>query len=139
MNVNEILKHVDHTLLLQPSTWEEIKQICDDAMEYGTASVCIPPSYVKQAAEYTREQDSLGCAKLVVFCNAPDDNPFMAGAFHGVGETDMGARVETAPQVHLRAFPRHAPAVVHAVVCHQTGLYLSGGDTRPGQCGWPRV
>ena len=51
MDVKEILKHVDHTLLLQPSTWEEIKQICDDAMEYGTASVCIPPSYVKQAAE----------------------------------------------------------------------------------------
>ena len=88
MDVKEILKHVDHTLLLQPSTWEEIKQICDDAMEYGTASVCIPPSYVKQAAEYTREQDSLGCAKLVVFCNAPDDNPFMAGAFHGVTEAD---------------------------------------------------
>ena len=52
MDVKEILKHVDHTLLLQPSTWEEIKQICDDAMEYGTASICIPPSYVKQAAEY---------------------------------------------------------------------------------------
>ena len=52
MDVKEILKHVDHTLLLQPSTWEEIRQICDDAMEYGTASVCIPPSYVKQAAEY---------------------------------------------------------------------------------------
>ena len=52
MDVKEILKHVDHTLLLQPSTWEEIKQICDDAMEYGTASICIPPSYVKQAAEW---------------------------------------------------------------------------------------
>ncbi len=43
---------------------------------------------VKQTAEYTKEQDSLGCAKLVVFCNAPDDNPFMAGAFHGVTEAD---------------------------------------------------
>ncbi|MBQ7065698.1 MAG: PFL family protein [Lachnospiraceae bacterium] len=43
---------------------------------------------VKETAEYTREDDSLGCAKLVVFCNAPDDNPFMAGAFHGVTETD---------------------------------------------------
>ena len=43
---------------------------------------------VKEAAEYTKEQDSLGCAKLVVFCNAPDDNPFMAGAFHGVTEAD---------------------------------------------------
>ena len=44
---------------------------------------------IKQTAEYTKEDDSLGCAKLVVFCNAPDDNPFMAGAFHGVTEADM--------------------------------------------------
>ena len=43
---------------------------------------------VKETAQYTKEQDSLGCAKLVVFCNAPDDNPFMAGAFHGVTEAD---------------------------------------------------
>ncbi|MEZ3427876.1 MAG: PFL family protein [Lachnospiraceae bacterium] len=43
---------------------------------------------VKQTAEYTKEEDSLGCAKLVVFCNAPDDNPFMAGAFHGITEAD---------------------------------------------------
>ena len=43
---------------------------------------------VKETAEYTKERDSIGCAKLVVFCNAPDDNPFMAGAFHGVSEAD---------------------------------------------------
>ena len=43
---------------------------------------------MKQAAEETKDSDSLGCAKLVVFCNAPDDNPFMAGAFHGVTEAD---------------------------------------------------
>lgn len=43
---------------------------------------------VKKTAEETKEKDSLGCAKLVVFCNAPDDNPFMAGAFHGVTEAD---------------------------------------------------
>ena len=43
---------------------------------------------VKKTAKLTKEQDSLGCAKLVIFCNAPDDNPFMAGAFHGVTETD---------------------------------------------------
>ena len=43
---------------------------------------------IKEAAEYTKDRDSLGCAKLVVFCNAPDDNPFMAGAFHGVTEAD---------------------------------------------------
>ena len=45
-------------------------------------------SIVKQTAEATKESDSLGCAKLVIFCNAPDDNPFMAGAFHGVTEAD---------------------------------------------------
>lgn len=43
---------------------------------------------IKETAEYTRDRDSIGCAKLVVFCNAPDDNPFMAGAFHGVTEAD---------------------------------------------------
>ena len=43
---------------------------------------------IRETAEYTKESDSLGCAKLVVFCNAPDDNPFMAGAFHGVTEAD---------------------------------------------------
>ena len=43
---------------------------------------------IKQAAEYTKEKDSFGCAKLVVLCNAPDDNPFMAGAFHGISEAD---------------------------------------------------
>ncbi|MBS6398223.1 MAG: PFL family protein [Clostridiales bacterium] len=43
---------------------------------------------IKEAAELTKDSDSLGCAKLVVFCNAPDDNPFMAGAFHGVTEAD---------------------------------------------------
>ena len=52
MNVKEILQHVDHTLLQQTATWEEIKQLCDDAIQYQTASVCIPPAYVKQASEY---------------------------------------------------------------------------------------
>ena len=48
---------------------------------------------IKSTAEYTKENDSLGCAKLVVFCNAPDDNPFMAGAFHGVTEADAVVNV----------------------------------------------
>lgn len=52
MDQKKILSICDHTLLLQGSTWEEIKGICDDAMKYETASVCIPPCYVKQAAEY---------------------------------------------------------------------------------------
>ena len=52
MQTNEILSKVDHTLLSQSATWSEIKTICDDGVKYGTASVCIPPSYVKRAAEY---------------------------------------------------------------------------------------
>ena len=52
MDNKEITRRVDHTLLSQAATWEEIKGICDDAIAYGTASVCIPPSYVKQAKEY---------------------------------------------------------------------------------------
>lgn len=52
MDKKEILKLVDHTLLTQTATWEEIREILDDAMKYETASACIPAAYVKQAAEY---------------------------------------------------------------------------------------
>ncbi len=51
-------------------------------------AIALMGQIVKETAEYTKEKDSLGCAKLVIFCNAPDDNPFMAGAFHGVTEPD---------------------------------------------------
>ena len=56
IEMNKILSICDHTLLLQTSTWEEIRGICDDAMKYHTASVCIPPCYVKQAKEYLHGQ-----------------------------------------------------------------------------------
>ncbi|MBQ3090106.1 MAG: deoxyribose-phosphate aldolase [Oscillospiraceae bacterium] len=52
MELNKLLSHVDHTLLTQTATWAEIRQICDDGAKYGCASVCIPASYVRQAAEY---------------------------------------------------------------------------------------
>lgn len=67
MSEEEILEHVDHTLLLQTATWEEIRQICDDAMQYQTASVCIPPSYVKQASEYV--QGSVSVCTVIGFPN----------------------------------------------------------------------
>lgn len=54
--MKRLLGMVDHTLLLQTATWEEIKELCDDAILYGTASVCIPPCYVKQAKEYVGEK-----------------------------------------------------------------------------------
>lgn len=52
MDYKEILSKADHTLLTQTATWDEIKAICDDAMTYGTASVCIPATFVKKAKDY---------------------------------------------------------------------------------------
>jgi deoxyribose-phosphate aldolase len=56
MKEENILKLVDHTQLLQTSTWEEVKELCEDAVKYNTASVCIPPCYVKQAKEYVGDR-----------------------------------------------------------------------------------
>ena len=52
MKLRDILSKVDHTLLRQTATWEEIRTLCDDGVRYGTASVCIPPSYVARARDY---------------------------------------------------------------------------------------
>lgn len=62
-----IFEKVDHTLLTQTATWEDIRQICDDAITYETASVCIPPSYVKQAKEYV--QDKMAVCTVIGFPN----------------------------------------------------------------------
>lgn len=62
-----VVNYVDHTLLSQTATWEEIKQICDDGVAYATASVCIPPSYVKRAKEYLG--DKLAVCTVIGFPN----------------------------------------------------------------------
>lgn len=67
MTNQDILKTVDHTLLLQGSTWEEIKVICDDAMKFVTASVCIPASFVKRAKEYVG--DKMAVCTVIGFPN----------------------------------------------------------------------
>ena len=67
MDGKETLKYVDHTLLTQTATWEEIRKICDEAMEFGTASVCIPPSYVKAAKEYMK--DHMAVCTVIGFPN----------------------------------------------------------------------
>lgn len=77
-----------------PQALAETERVCS-SVNVGSTKTGIDMDAVKlmgeiilKTAEYTKENDSLGCAKLVVFCNAPDDNPFMAGAFHGVTEAD---------------------------------------------------
>ncbi|MBQ8163494.1 MAG: deoxyribose-phosphate aldolase [Clostridia bacterium] len=56
MNIKDILSKVDHTLLRQDATLDEIKEVCDDAIKFQTASVCIPPSFVKEATEYVQNK-----------------------------------------------------------------------------------
>ena len=67
MDIKEILARVDHTLLAQDATWEQIRAICDDGMKYATASVCIPASYVKQAKDYVG--DKLAICTVIGFPN----------------------------------------------------------------------
>ena len=67
MELSKILEKCDHTLLAQAATWEDIKQICDDGIKYHTASVCIPPSFVKRAKEYVG--DRLAICTVIGFPN----------------------------------------------------------------------
>ena len=70
MELKDILSRVDHTLLAQGATWEEIKVICDDGIKYGCASVCIPASYVRQAAQYV--QGKIPVCTVIGFPNGYD-------------------------------------------------------------------
>lgn len=67
MDLRKLCSMVDHTLLKQTATWDQIKTLCDEAMEFGTASVCIPPCYVKQAHDYV--QGKLTICTVVGFPN----------------------------------------------------------------------
>ena len=92
MELKEILSKCDHTLLAQTATWEEIKAVCDDGMKYGCASVCIPASFVKQAAEYV--EGKLPICTVIGFPNGYDTTAakcFMASdaGDNGADEVDM--------------------------------------------------
>ncbi len=78
-------------------------------------AVALMGKVIKQTAQQTADRDSIGCAKLVVFCNAPEDNPFMAGAFHGVGEPDCVINVGVS-----------GPGVVRAALAKAEDLDLAG-------------
>lgn len=67
MEISKILSHCDHTLLAQTATWEQIREICDDGMKFKTASVCIPPSFVKRAKDYVG--DKLAICTVIGFPN----------------------------------------------------------------------
>lgn len=92
MEINEILSKVDHTLLSTTATWNEIREIIDDGIKYGTASVCIPASYVKKAAEYANGRVAI--CTVIGFPNGYDTTEakvFMAknAIENGADEVDM--------------------------------------------------
>ncbi len=102
-----------------PQAMAETERICS-SINVGSTKTGINMDAVRlmgdiivQTAEYTKDQDSLGCAKLVVLCNAPDDNPFMAGAFHGVSEADaiinVGVSGPGVVKYALEQMDKHAP------------------------------
>ena len=92
MEISEILGKCDHTLLSQTATWEDIKSICDDGMKYKTASVCIPPCYVKRAKEYV--EDRLKICTVIGFPNGYSETSIKAeearvAVANGADEIDM--------------------------------------------------
>ena len=92
MDLKEILAACDHTLLTQTATWPEIRQVCDDGIRYGCASVCIPASYVRQAAEYAAGR--IPICTVIGFPNGYDTTAakcFMAedAVKNGAAEIDM--------------------------------------------------
>lgn len=93
--VSKKMTEADHNLILSiPKALAVTDRVCSSVNVGSTKTgldmdaIALLGKVIKETAELTKEEDSIGCAKLVVFCNAPDDNPFMAGAFHGVTEGD---------------------------------------------------
>ena len=92
MKREEIIRTIDHTLLKQGATWEQIRDLCIEGMESGTASVCIPPSFVKQAAEFV--EDKLPICTVIGFPNGYQTTAIKAmeaaqAVKNGADEIDM--------------------------------------------------
>ena len=92
MDISQILAKCDHTLLAQDATWEQIKAICDDGIQYATASVCIPASFVKQAKEYVGKR--LAICTVIGFPNGYSTTKVkcleaMDAVMNGADEVDM--------------------------------------------------
>ncbi len=113
----KILGMVDHTLLLQGSTWEQIRELCDDAITYKTASVCIPPCYVRQAKEYVKE-----AMKICTVIGFPNGNMTTATKVYetadaianGADEIDMVINIGWLKDKQYQAVLREINAVKEA-------------------------
>lgn len=108
-----------------PRALKETEHICSSINLGSTRTginmdaVRLMGEIIKEAAELTKERDSIGCAKLVVFCNAPDDNPFMAGAFHGVTEADKVINVGVSGPGVVRAVLKNSEKDDFGTLCEK--------------------
>ena len=119
MELRDILKTVDHTLLKQTATWEQIRDICDDGLRYGCASVCIPPSFVAPAAEYL--EGKLPVCTVIGFPNGYNPTPvkvFEAKtcAQLGADELDMVVNLGWVKSGKFSLVENEIRAI-----CHETG------------------
>ena len=117
MKLQEILAKCDHTLLAQTATWADIQAICDDGMKYGTASVCIPASFVKQAKEYVG--DKLAICTVIGFPNGYATTAakcFMAhdAISNGADEVDMVINIGWAKEGKWEAITEEIAAIKKA-------------------------
>ena len=118
--IQSILAKVDHTLLAQSATWNEIKAICDDGVKYGCASVCIPASYVKRAAEYV--DGKIAICTVIGFPNGYDTTAakcFEAedAVNNGASEVDMVINI-----IPLPPAPSPRPCSCPAIPCAPSSL-----------------
>ena len=129
MELKEILGKCDHTLLAQGATWKEIQAICDDGMKYHCASVCIPASYVKQAADYAAGR--LPICTVIGFPNGYDTTAakcFMASdAVDNGAKHDLDAKIEIA---ELMGAETH----LH-LDCQGSKLVVKAPSSYPGRVG----
>lgn len=123
-----------HLIRSIPESLAETERVCS-SVNVGTtkAGINMDAVYqmgqiIKKTAELTKDKDALGCAKLVVFCNAPEDNPFMAGAFHGIGEPEVVINVGVSgPGVVLNAIKNnsHVDFGTLATIIKQTAFKVT--------------
>ena len=125
MELKEILATVDHTLLTQNATWEEIQQILDDAIHYGTASACIPASYVKQATEYV--EGKLSICTVIGFPNGYSTTSVKVfetkdAIANGASEIDMVINVGKLVEGDIQFTENEVTNI--AETCHKKGAVL---------------
>ena len=125
MNIQAILSRCDHTLLAQTATWAEIQAICDDGMKYQTASVCIPPSYVKRAKDYVG--DRLQICTVIGFPNGYHTTAVklyeaLDACDNGASEIDMVININEVKNGEYDSVEREIRLIADAV--HAKGAIL---------------